>query len=153
MEVWRVKYTTELSSSMLSTQSFSDEYKVKVIILIVYCYRFLFAGWNINIEIRRILTHPSVDTVSTIKVSGNAAKFVLCFRSRQCKLCTFTFCCTHCIHCIHPAGRVSWVNDVIRHSFACYKTLNISGTWWDIDLVRTLFFLIWKVLLNKIKIK
>ena len=34
-----------------------------------------------------------------------------------------------------------------------YKNLNISGTWWDIDLVRTLFILIWKVLLNKIKIK
>ena len=42
-----------------------------------------------------------------------------------------------------------------RHkaSFACYKNLDISGTWWDIDLVRTLFFLIWKVLLNRIKIK
>ena len=36
------------------------------------------------------------------------------------------------------------VDDVIRHSFACHKNLDISGKWWDIDLEKTN--------LNKIKI-
>ena len=46
-----------------------------------------------------------------------------------------------------------WVHDVQGISFASYKNLNISAIWWDIDLVRTLFFLVWKLLLNKVKIK